>query len=115
VEDNPINQLVATSLLGALGLTTEVAEEDAKALTKLAEGGFDLVLMDCQMPVLDGWEATRRFRASETDGHIPIVALTASSTEDDMGRCKICGMDDFLAKPIDLQVRAAMLRKHLNQ
>lgn len=115
VEDNPINQLVATSLLSALGLSTEVAEDGAKALAKLTEGAFDLVLMDCQMPVMDGWEATRRFRAAETTGHIPIVALTASSTEDDMGRCKACGMDDFLAKPIDLQVLAAMLRKHLNQ
>lgn len=115
VEDNPINQLVATSLLSALGLTTEVAEDGAKALTKLADGSFDLVLMDCQMPVMDGWEATRRFRASETHGRIPIVALTASSTEDDMGRCKACGMDDFLAKPIDLQVLSGMLRKHLNQ
>jgi signal transduction histidine kinase/ActR/RegA family two-component response regulator len=115
VEDNPINQLVATSLLSALGLSTEVAEDGAKALTKLAEGGFDLVLMDCQMPVMDGWEATRRYRATETTGRIPIVALTASSTEDDMGRCKACGMDDFLAKPIDLEVLSGMLRKHLNQ
>jgi signal transduction histidine kinase len=113
VEDNPINQLVATSLLAALGLTSEVAEHGAVALEKLARGSFDLVLMDCQMPVMDGWETTKRFRASETSGHMPIVALTASSTEDDMGRCNDSGMDDFLAKPIDLQVLAQMLHKYL--
>ncbi len=113
VEDNAINQLVATSLLAALGLSSEVAANGEIALAKLAEGGFDLILMDCQMPVMDGWEATRRFRASEADGHVPIVALTASSTEDDMGRCKTSGMDDFLAKPIDLAVLSHTLRKHL--
>ncbi len=113
VEDNPINQLVATSLLTALGVSAEVAEHGITALEKMAKNTYDLVLMDCQMPVMDGWEATRRFRAAESGSHLPIVALTASSTEDDMGRCRACGMDDFLAKPIDLQVLAQMLKRHL--
>lgn len=115
VEDNPVNQLVATSLLAALGLSSEVAENGAAGLEKLAKNTYDLVLMDCQMPVLDGWETTRRFRERETGPRLPIVALTASSTEDDMGRCKACGMDDFLAKPIDLQVLAAMLKRYLGK
>ncbi len=115
VEDNAINQLVATSLLTALGLSSEVAEDGAQALVKLAATRYDLVLMDCQMPVMDGWEATRRYREQETAPRIPIVALTASSTEDDMGRCKASGMDDFLAKPIDLQVLSLTLRKHLGR
>jgi len=115
VEDSAINQLVVTSLLAALGLQSDVVADGTLALERLAAARYDLVLMDCEMPGMDGWEATRRFRAAEEGPRTPIIALTASSTEADMARCRACGMDDFLSKPIDLQILPAMLAKHLGR
>ncbi|MBL0422005.1 response regulator [Ramlibacter sp. AW1] len=108
VEDNPINQMVARALLEKLGfaqVTTAVHGEDALRLCR--EQSFALVLMDCQMPVMDGFEATRQLRASGFT--MPIVALTAGAVSDDRDRCLACGMNDYLAKPIDAALLGGVL------
>jgi PAS domain S-box-containing protein len=107
-EDNPVNQQLATLMLRRLGHEVVVAANGAEALARVAEGGFDLVLMDMQMPVMDGIEATRRLRA---EGHaLPIVAMTANAMDVDRERCLEAGMDGFLAKPVRAQALARALR-----
>jgi signal transduction histidine kinase/DNA-binding NarL/FixJ family response regulator len=104
VEDNDINQEVARAMLEAAGHRVEIASDGAEAVKKHAEGRYDCVLMDCQMPGMDGFEATRRIRALEAErgaGRVPIVALTANAMSGDRERCVAAGMDDFLAKPFD--------------
>ncbi len=117
VEDNAVNALVATGMLEHLGLRWRVANDGEQALAQLAQQSFDLVLMDCQMPVLDGFEATRRWRATEAQRpgaqRLPIVALTALAVEGDSAQCQAAGMDGHLAKPFTLQALAAELAKHL--
>ncbi len=134
VEDNKVNLAVATMALRALGVReVAAAENGAQALDLLAARQFDLVLMDCQMPVMDGYEATRRIRQMTKDEcgtrnaetsadpafvhrssfRIPIVALTAHAMPDDREKCLAAGMDDYLAKPIEPQALSAMLRKWL--
>jgi len=102
VEDNAVNQRVAVALLARGGYVTEVAYNGSEALAALARIPFDLVLMDCQMPVMDGLEAARQLRHREqrTGGHIPIIAMTANAMEGDREHCLAAGMDDYLAKPI---------------
>jgi PAS domain S-box-containing protein len=100
-EDNMINQVVAVSLLAHLGCTVDVAADGVEAVRRWSEGAFDLILMDCQMPEMDGLEATRRIRAAEAgDGRIPIVALTANAMREDREACLAAGMDDHIAKPV---------------
>ena len=119
VEDNPVNQEVALGMLAKLGVRAEVADNGEAALARIAEGRFDAVLMDCQMPVMDGYAATRELRAREAarrgadvghgkdvgDGadamHLPVIALTANAMQGDAERCLAAGMDDYLAKPFD--------------
>ncbi|HEY9153923.1 MAG TPA: response regulator [Opitutaceae bacterium] len=109
VEDNFVNQKVAQRHLHKLGHRTEVAENGAEALDMLALQRYDLIFMDCQMPVLDGYETTRRIRLGRVpnlDPNVPIIALTAYATGTDRQKCFAAGMDDFVAKPIrfeDLQ------------
>ncbi len=108
VEDNAINQMVAKALLEKLGISdVTMAENGAEAVRLCAERSFSLVLMDCQMPVMDGFEATRQLRESGFDQ--PIVALTAGAVSDDRDRCLACGMNDYLAKPIDATLLAGAL------
>ncbi len=105
VEDNPINQKLAVALLARRGYTVTVADNGLQGLDRVIGGGFDLVLMDLQMPVMDGLEATRKIRAYEREhglGRIPIMAMTASVREEDRQICLAAGMDDFLAKPLDI-------------
>jgi PAS domain S-box-containing protein len=111
VEDHPFNQMLITTLLGKLGHHVELAEDGQSALDRLARERFDLVLMDMQMPVMDGLEAARRFRATETQGHTPIVALTANAMEGDRERCLAAGMDDYLSKPLQRPALLAMLER----
>jgi signal transduction histidine kinase len=113
VEDNTVNQMVAGKMLTAMGLTVDLAENGEEALAALAGTRYDLVLMDCQMPVLDGYEATRAFRGQESPGgkRLPIIAMTANAMEGDRQKCLEAGMDDYLAKP----VKKELLRKLLGQ
>ncbi len=100
-EDNMINQVVAVSLLAHLGCTVDVACDGREAVRRWSEGAYDLIFMDCQMPEMDGLEATRHIRAAEsTPQHIPIVALTANAMADDRVACLDAGMDDHIAKPV---------------
>jgi signal transduction histidine kinase/DNA-binding response OmpR family regulator/HPt (histidine-containing phosphotransfer) domain-containing protein len=105
-EDNRVNQAVATRLLGKLGYTVEVAENGYAALSLLATQPFDLVLMDIQMPEMDGLTATRRIRESErsTPYHLPIVAMTAHAMKGDREICIEAGMDEYVSKPISRQL-----------
>jgi signal transduction histidine kinase/ActR/RegA family two-component response regulator len=106
VEDNPVNQRVATLLLQKAGLEHEVAKDGEQALEVWRKGSFDLILMDCRMPVMDGFEATRRIRAAEAErggGRIPILALTANTMEGDRETCLDAGMDAFIGKPFSAE------------
>ena len=116
VEDNLINQKVALHQLGRLGYTAHVASNGEEALTAIALHDYALILMDCQMPVLDGFEATRRIRDAEraSGRHLPIVAMTANAAEGDRERCLAAGMDDYLAKPIVSTALAAMLQSYVS-
>jgi PAS domain S-box-containing protein len=103
VEDNLTNQMVICMLLHKYGHVADVAENGEVALDRLRTQTYDAILMDCQMPVLDGFEATRRIRAGEVDGvdpRIPIIAVTAHALPHDRARCMEAGMNDFLTKPV---------------
>jgi len=99
VEDNPVNQLVAKGMLGKLGCEVIVAAHGGEALKLLEEQSFDMVLMDCNMPVMDGYEASRQIRRSGRWPDLPIVALTANALSEERERCRAAGMNDYLAKP----------------
>ena len=106
-EDNPVNQLYAHVLLDQLGHEVVLVEDGLQALRAVEAGGIDLVLMDCQMPEMDGYEATRQLRQREAERpggrRLPIIALTASAMAEDRERCAEVGMDGFLCKPFDRQ------------
>ncbi len=114
-DDNRINQLVAAGILRQMGLHADVVANGVQAIQALAASSYDLVLMDVQMPVMDGLEATRLIRKSEVGGvrHIPIVAMTAGAMEGDRESCLRAGMDGFLAKPIMPATLAQILTKWL--
>jgi hydrogenase maturation protease len=111
VEDNAVNQMVAEDMLQEVGLAVDIAGDGAEALTRVRAGGYDLILMDMQMPVMDGLEATRALRAMGV--RAPIIAMTANAFEDDRRRCAAAGMDDFMAKPVDPDLLYNMLAKWL--
>ena len=104
VEDNPVNLMVAQRLLQVIGMDCETAGNGQVALEKLQATNYDMVLMDCQMPVLDGYAATRRWReheqASGAPQRLPIIAMTANAMAGDRQKCLDAGMDDYLAKPV---------------
>ncbi len=115
VEDNTVNQLLVETQLKKLGYNSEAASGGAEALERLESGRFDLVLMDCHMPGMDGYEATRRIRARErgTGVHIPILALSASALGANRDACERAGMDGFLSKPLPLSKLAEEIRRFL--
>jgi two-component system, sensor histidine kinase and response regulator len=115
VEDNPINQGVAKAMLKKLGVSFALAMNGQEAVEQCRNERFDLVLMDCQMPVMDGYEATGAIRQlpGATPAQLPIIALTANAMQGDEQRCLNAGMDAFLAKPYSLTVLRAMLARWL--
>jgi len=114
-EDNPTNRLVIGRQLTRLGHAFEMAEDGEAAWEALAATRFGLLLSDCSMPRLDGYDLTRRIRAAETGtaAHLPIIALTANAMEEDAMRCREAGMDDYLSKPVSLDRLAALLESYL--
>ncbi|THB62468.1 MAG: response regulator [Spirochaetaceae bacterium] len=103
VEDNPVNQRVALGLLKLCGYEADVAENGVEALEAIENRDYDLVLMDCQMPKMDGYSATIEIREREKRRQlkrVPVIALTAGVLQEDQERCQVSGMDDHLAKPL---------------
>ena len=118
VEDNPVNQMVAQRLIGMLGLTCETADNGEKALERMVMGGLDLVLMDCQMPVKDGYSAAREWRqheAAQNMPRLPIIAMTANAMAGDRQKCLDAGMDDYLSKPVDRRLLESSLGRWLQR
>jgi signal transduction histidine kinase/DNA-binding response OmpR family regulator/HPt (histidine-containing phosphotransfer) domain-containing protein len=116
VEDNPVNREVAVGMLESLGCVVHAAENGWIAIEAMNNDAYDAVLMDCQMPVMDGLTATAELRRREQNAggaRLPIIALTANTMEGDRERCLAAGMDDFLSKPFSQQQLAAMLRRWL--
>jgi len=115
VEDNRANQEVAKGMLERLGCVTEIAADGIEAIERLRQQSFDLVLMDCHMPRMDGFEATRRIREmDEAFSSIVIVAMTANVQKSAMDQCQAVGMNDYLSKPIKLDVLRQMLNRWLD-
>jgi signal transduction histidine kinase/CheY-like chemotaxis protein len=117
VEDNEVNALVVRGMLDQMGVDSELAVNGQKALATMGQTAFDLVLMDCQMPVLDGWEATRLWRARESRlrqrQRTPIVALTAGAAAGERERCLEAGMDDYLSKPFSREALGELVDRYL--
>ncbi|MDH5602247.1 MAG: response regulator, partial [Gammaproteobacteria bacterium] len=118
VEDNITNQKVALGILGKLGYRVDVALNGAEAISVLESNNFDLVLMDCQMPEMDGFEATRRIRDGQSkvlNHDIPIIAMTAHAMMEDRNKCTAAGMNDYLSKPVEPKALLDMIEKWLPQ
>jgi CheY-like chemotaxis protein len=122
VEDNPVNQMVAVSILKNMGMTIDVAKNGLDALLKLKTAEhhqfYEIILMDCQMPEMDGYETTLRIRAGEASeqvADIPIIAMTANAMQGDKKKCFEVGMDDYISKPININSVAKTLKKWVKQ
>jgi CheY-like chemotaxis protein len=115
VEDNPINQKVAKRLLEKQGFAVDLANNGAEGVAMWTNSPYDLLFMDCQMPEMDGFEATEEIRRLEGQdnrpGRTPIIALTANTLQADKERCFAVGMDDFIPKPIPLETLNRVLQK----
>jgi signal transduction histidine kinase/DNA-binding response OmpR family regulator/HPt (histidine-containing phosphotransfer) domain-containing protein len=116
VEDNPVNLMVAQRLISMLGLDCETAENGQIAIDRMMSGHLDLVLMDCQMPIKDGYTATQEWREYEINNElprIPIVAMTANAMAGDRQKCLDAGMDDYITKPVDRRILESTLARWL--
>lgn len=114
VEDNTVNQKVISALLHIMGCEVDIRADGAEALEALEKGDYNLVLMDCQMPVMDGYEATRALREKVypvRDHTIPVIAMTASVSSAEREKCRAAGMSDFIPKPVMLEELAAALAR----
>jgi two-component system sensor histidine kinase/response regulator len=112
VEDNAVNQQVASAMLAKLGYRSDVASNGREALEAIDRVRYGAVLMDCQMPEMDGFEATDELRRLEPSGrHLPVIALTAGAMKGERERCVAAGMDDYLSKPVKLEQLAAVLKR----
>ena len=118
-EDNAVNQRVAASMLHKLGYRVDVVSHGGEVLQAVAQQQYDAILMDCQMPEMDGYQATQAIRRQESEtgqgGHLPIIAMTANAMEGDRAICLEAGMDDYLAKPIEFARLKALLLQWLPQ
>jgi CheY-like chemotaxis protein len=113
-EDNPVNQKVAIRMLEKVGVRADVAANGMEAIEMFRTIPYAIVFMDCQMPEMNGYEASSRLRQLESPGYrVPIIALTAEAIQDCRDRCLQAGMDDFLPKPVRLEDLVAALEKHL--
>lgn len=113
-EDNSVNQRVASAMLQRLGIRADLVANGEEAVEALERMPYDLVFMDCRMPVMDGYTACRRIREREQgQRHTPVIAMTASVIQGDRERCLEAGMDDYLSKPVRLQELSAMVRRWL--
>jgi CheY-like chemotaxis protein len=112
-EDDLVNQMVVAEMLKKLGCAVDVAPDGEAACDAAARGRYDIIFMDCHMPQIDGWEATRRIRDAEVVAgvHTPIVALTADAWAGDRERCIAAGMDDYLTKPVSSAYLAAAVQR----
>ncbi|HUP70837.1 MAG TPA: response regulator [Acidimicrobiales bacterium] len=116
VEDDAVNRRVAVPMLEKMGYRVEVATNGREAVDAVARSAYGAVIMDCQMPEMDGYEATMAIRQSEAEGYrIPIIAMTASAMKSDHDKCLAAGMDDYLSKPFRREVLDATLRKWTEQ
>jgi signal transduction histidine kinase/DNA-binding response OmpR family regulator len=114
VEDNVVNQAVAMGMLDVLGCEVAVAVNGREAIDELGSETYDVVLMDCQMPIMDGFEATANIRAMDDNrSRIPIIALTANAVDGDRDRCLSAGMDGYLSKPFTVEQLRAALEQHM--
>ncbi|HTE39226.1 MAG TPA: response regulator, partial [Steroidobacteraceae bacterium] len=112
-EDNLVNQKVAARMLEKLGYSVDIAPDGHATVDAWASGGYDLILMDCQMPAMDGYDATRSIRAREGEVRIPIIALTAHAMKGADAKCIAAGMDDYLSKPLDRSQLGECLKRWL--
>jgi CheY-like chemotaxis protein len=111
-EDNPVNQKVALGMLRRLGLEADVVANGRAAVERATAEPYDLILMDVQMPEMDGFEATRALRRDPPPGaRIPIIAMTANAMSGDRERCLEAGMDDYLAKPVKIDQLRTMIER----
>ncbi|MGZ3237708.1 MAG: response regulator [Burkholderiaceae bacterium] len=113
-DDNIVNQQVAMHILEKLGCHADIANNGQEAVNMHAQHVYDVILMDCQMPILDGYQATKAIRAQETGIHTPIIAVTAFTMQGERDQCLAAGMDDFLAKPIRLSTLREALGRWLH-
>ena len=114
VEDNKVNQLVGSKVLAKLGYHFDVASHGGEAVQAVMLNSYDAILMDCQMPEMDGYEATAHIRRWEGDSrHTPIIAMTAAAMEGDREKCLASGMDDYITKPVRPEVIAAVIERWL--
>ena len=115
VEDDAISQMIVEAILTDMGATVRLAGNGQEALDRLSEGGIDAVLMDCEMPVLNGFEATIRLRADDRFKDLPVIAMSAHTAEDEVSRCREAGMDEHVAKPIETEALLAVLSRRLDR